>query len=90
MLLDMETCGGTLQGSGGSSNCGCCSLGFSVCSVLLGWVGDKDWAEEWLSDTGGATGGVSSDTLASSEIQNWIMTTYLVFWSKKTRPLHFY
>lgn len=42
MLLDMGTCTGTLQGSGGSSRGGCRSAGLSGSSVLLGRFGDKD------------------------------------------------
>lgn len=64
MLLDIGTCRGTLQGSGGSSRGGCRSVGLSVSSVLLGWLGDKDWAD---SETGVATGRASSDTLGSSK-----------------------
>lgn len=70
MLLDMGTCTGTLQGSGGSSKDSCCSAGLSQSSVLLGWFWDKDWIGVWDSDSKGATGevtgGASSDTLVNS------------------------
>lgn len=68
MLLDMGTCRGTLQGSGGSSRGGCRSAGLSDSSVLLGWLGDRDLVGAWGSEIGGATGGASSDTLANSLI----------------------
>lgn len=66
MLFDMGTCRGTLQGSGGSSRGGCRSAGLSDSSALLCWLGDRDWG----SETGGATSGASSDTLANSIISN--------------------
>lgn len=42
MLLDMGTCRGALQFSGGSSSGGCRSIGLSDSSVLFGWIRDRD------------------------------------------------
>lgn len=71
MLLDMGTCRGILEDSGGGSTGGWCSTGLGDSSLLLGWLWDRDWAGAWGSEaggaTGGATGGDSSGNLAMSK-----------------------
>lgn len=43
MTLDIGTCRGALEGSGGtSSGGGCCSAGLSDSSVLIFWLWDRD------------------------------------------------
>lgn len=72
MTLDIGTCRGALEGSGGTSKGGdCCSAGLSASSVLIFWLWDR--AGLWDSETGGMTGDVtgevSSGPFFNSEIK---------------------
>lgn len=71
MQLDLGTCSGTLEASGGGSTRGCCSTGLRDSSILLGWLWDRDRAAVWGSESvgamGWATGGASSGNLGMSK-----------------------